>query len=138
MQSVATTKTLLEKRAELVLDLEGLQAAIRRIVKQLEGVDSTLKLFGHEPDSTKIMRQNHRGENARIVLGIMREAKRGITSEEVADKVIIQRKLDTQDRELRLAMIKRVRGCLAHYRRKGLLKAKENKDSRLEWSVAGS
>jgi len=137
MQQVATLRTLLEKRSELVLDLEGHQDAIRQILKQLEGVDSTLKLFGHEPDQTKIMRQNHRGENARIILGIMREAKHPITPEEIAEKVIVERNLDSNDRDLRLAMLKRVRGCLAHYRRKGLLKSKENKESRLEWSIAG-
>lgn len=138
MQTVATLRTLIEKRAELVIDLEGHQEAIYRILKQLSGIDSTLNLFGYEPDADKIMRQHQRGEIAKIVLGIMRVATRPITSEEIADMVMVKRNLDADDRDLRLAMTKRVRGCLARYRRKGLLKSAENKHSLLEWSVAGS
>ena len=138
MQPVATLRTLIEKRAELVATLEGHQDAIYQILKQLNGIDSTLKLFGHEPDADKIMRQHNRGEIARVVLGIMRVAERPVTSEEITDMVIAKRNLDAGDRDLRLAMLKRVRGCLGRYRRKGLLQSKENKHSLLEWSVAGA
>lgn len=138
MEVVATIRSLVQKRALLIGELESHQTAIREILKQVEGIDSTLLLFGHEQDSSKLLRQSARGEIAKILLNALRESKRRLTVEELAQRIIRDRKMDGDDRLVVRNVMKRTRGCLNHYRRKGILQSWENDFGRLEWSLAGA
>jgi len=136
MQHIATIKALTEKRTDLNDQLDKHQAAVRQIIQDIDHVDATLKLFGIEKDRDKVLRQSYRGEVAKIILGAIRDARRGLTSEELAQRVLIERHSNPDDKKLVANIIKRIRGCLQHYRRKGVVVSRENDAGFLEWSVA--
>lgn len=133
--SKATIKSLAEKRSELVRQIEEHQAVIRQLNGDIDSIDAALRLFGAPVKTHETVYPRFRKELARTVLGMLRDAGGPMTAHTLAEKVLLARQISPDDVKLVKAMRARIRGCLMHYRQKGLLVSRENVHSQLEWSV---
>jgi hypothetical protein len=128
-----TVSGLIAKRAEIAGQIEVAQIELRRLIANLDHVDATIRLFA--PDlatetirSKRPMPPQHqalRGEVKRTVLDTMREARRPVTTAEIATKVLSARMLPATDPELRKLFVRRVGQCLHMMRGKGIVRALE-------------
>lgn len=128
-------KTLSDKRADLVRQIEEHQAAQCQLELDIESIDAAMRLFGSPGKSLEATYPRYRKEVARLVLSTLRDAERPMTTLEVAERLIIARQADLSDDNLVKTTQRRVAGCLRHYRRRGVLVSRENIRGRLEWSI---
>ena len=135
MENAHLINSMMEKRAELLREQDAHQAAIRRINVDLEALDATLRLFGAGTPVHKAILPSYRREVARIVLSVLRDSPIAMTAQALAKHVLIERKVNPDDVTLIQAVTKRVRGCLQHYRRKGVVVSRENNAGILEWTI---
>lgn len=135
---------LVRKRAELAGDIENGQAAVMRMIRELEGLDATIRLF--DPDyrveeiRPKAFRPpedwSKRGEMTRIILDILRQAAEPLTSRDIALQLIAERALDTSDEKLCRLMVKRVGVALRLQRDKGVVKSDQGTGLYMVWKLA--
>lgn len=134
---------LVRKRAEVAGQIEHNQLALRKLIAELDHIDATIRIFEPSIDvgqiPSKPVPPRHaafKGEVTRIVLKMLREAQRPITSREIAEQLMRERGLDPQDRELSVLMVKRVCACLRNHRFKGTVTTAPA-DGRLQgWALA--
>jgi hypothetical protein len=134
--SKATIKSLAEKRNELVRQIEEHQATIRQLNSDIDSIDAALRLFGAPVKTHETVYPRFRKELARMVFGMLRDAGSPMTAHSLAEKVLLARQISPDDAKLVKAIRARVRGCLQHYRDKGMVVSRENVHSQLEWSIA--
>ncbi len=134
---------LIAKRAELAGKIEQAQRDLRKLVIDLDAIDSALRIFDPEIDATGIKPKpvavaHHafRGEITRLVLDTLRAANGPVTSRDLALKVMAGRGLPTGDKALERLMIKRVGACMRTLRRKGLVKEEMIAGRFMSWSNA--
>lgn len=134
---------LVRKRAELAGDIENGQAAVMRMIRELEGLDATIRLF--DPDyrveeiRPKAFRPpedwSKRGEMTRIILDILRQAAEPLTSRDIALQLIAERALDISDEKLCRLMVKRVGVALRLQRDKGVVKSDQGTGLYMVWEL---
>jgi hypothetical protein len=135
---------LVAKRAELAGRIEHAQRELRKLVIDLDSIDSALRIFDPEIDAQGIRAKpvptaHHafRGEVTRIVLDTLRIAKGGpVTSREIALKVMAGRGLVPGDAGLERLIVKRVGACLRQLRRKGLVKEELIAGKYMNWRAS--
>ena len=141
-QDEHTVNGLIRKRAEIAGRIERLQDELRSLVIDLDNVDHTLRLF--QPDialediKPKPLPPRHeafRGQVTRIVLTTLRNAKKPLTSQEIAQRVMAERGLDTANSRLLKVMVKRTGACLRHWERLGKLKKEPGPGQFKLWSM---
>jgi hypothetical protein len=128
-----TVSGLIAKRAEIAGQIGVAQIELRRLIANLDHVDATIRLFA--PDlATETIRSKRpippqhqalRGEVKRIVLDTMREARRPVTTAEIASRVLSARMLPATDPELRKLFVRRVGQCLLMMKRKDVVRIVE-------------
>lgn len=131
-----TITALTKKRADLVLEMERLQTALRGVNIDIDHVDKALRLLGAPLPAQAKVTPRLRKETARIILATLRETGRPMTSVELTERVMIERKISPSEHDLIVKIKARVRATLAHYRRKSILVSKEKAVGLLEWSIA--
>ena len=131
-----TLKALSEKRAALVREIETHQSAIRQLNSDIDSVDAALRLFGAPMPTKETVRPQHRKETARLIFDALREATGPMTVRALAERILLARQISPEDATLVRAVSTRVRGCLQHYREKGLVVSRENVNAHVEWSLA--
>ena len=90
---------LVRKRAELAGDIERTQADIQRMIRELEALDQTIKLFDADYQIEAIRPKTfrppkdwaNRGEMSRIVLNVLRQAAEPLTTRDVAFQFMKER-----------------------------------------------
>ncbi|MDR3500671.1 MAG: hypothetical protein P4L72_15760 [Parvibaculum sp.] len=135
---------LVRKRAELAGDIENGQAAVTRMIRELEGLDATIRLFdpGYRVEEIrpKAFRPpedwSKRGEMTRIILDILRQAAEPLTSRDIALQLIAERALDQSDEKLSRLMVKRVGVALRGQRDKGVVKSSQGTGLYMTWELA--
>lgn len=128
MERPNTVAGLVAKRGEIAGQIELAQIRLRRLIADLDAVDTTIRLFAPELATETIktrkldppQHQAMRGEVKRIVLDALREAQGPITTAQVAEKVMSARCLPTGDPELRDLFGRRVNACLVQLAKKGV------------------
>jgi hypothetical protein len=120
-----TISALIRKRAEIAGQIENLQGQLKKAVLDLDNVEATLRLFAPTIDMTAIgarrvstVHHAFRGEVSRIVLEILREATAPLVTGTIAERVMVERGLDTGDVALRRIIVNRVSACLRHWEKK--------------------
>lgn len=111
---------LVKRRAQLAGDIEAAHASLRKMVTDLESLDTTILQFDPsyrvEFIKAKAFRPpkdwSNRGEMSRIVLSILRQAAEPLTSRNIALEMLVERALDKNDQRLLRLMSKRVGGAL--------------------------
>lgn len=128
MERPNTVAGLVEKRGLIAGEIELAQIRLRRLIADLDAVDTVIRMFAPELATETIktrkpvgpQHQAMRGEVKRIVLDALREAVGPITTAQVAERVMAARGLPASDPELRDLFGRRVGACLQQLRLKGL------------------
>jgi hypothetical protein len=121
---------LIKRRAQLAGDIEAAHDALRRMVQDLENLDTTILQFDPsyrvESIRPKAFRPPkdwaNRGEMTRICLSILRQASEPLTSRDIAYQLLTERALNRDDQRLLRVMRSRVACALRLQRDKGVVK----------------
>ena len=134
---------LIAKRREIAGQIEHLQDQLRQHVIDLDHVDAAIHIFDPSIELLEIKsrpvpprHQAFKGEVTRIVLATLRNAKRPLTTAEIAQRVMAERGLDTENARLVKLIGKRTGACLRHWERRGAAAKARNSDSQfMQWSA---
>jgi hypothetical protein len=117
---------LIAKRAEIAGQIEHTQDKLRQLVIDLDHVDAAIHIFDpaielQEIKARPVPPKHHafRGEVTRIVLTALRNAKKPLTTFDVAQRVMAERGLDTTNARLLKTIGKRTGACLRHLQKQG-------------------
>ncbi|OJU94726.1 MAG: hypothetical protein BGO06_22305 [Shinella sp. 65-6] len=138
-----TIKGLLRKRAELAGRIQAFHEEAGRLIADLDHIDRTLRIFDPEIDFQELPvrllpppNAAFRGEFQRSLLEMLRGTQRWQTTDELAVKVMVQRRMNETDRALRVLVRKRVGHALTRLRRKSVVVSrKAGKGSLLAWKL---
>lgn len=118
---------LTRKRAEIAGQIEHTQAALRKLVIQLDSIDAAIRIFDPQADLAMIAPKAYpprhaafRGEMMRFVMGALRIAEEPVTSRDIALEVMKGRGLNPDDAELSITIRKRVGACLYKLKQQGV------------------
>lgn len=138
-----TLSGLIRKRAEIAGRVEHMQDQLRQLVIDLDNVDATIRLFDPDIDLAEIKpkplpprHHAYRGELSRIILTTLRNAKKPLTTREIAQRVMAERGMNTADERLLRLMSKRTGACLRDHRIRGTVKSERGKGQYLFWQQA--
>jgi hypothetical protein len=135
---------LVRKRADLAGEIERTQTALQSMIRDLENLDATIRLFDAdyqvEAIKPKAFRPPedwaHRGEMTRIILDTLRQAAEPLTSRDVAVALMQARALDATNVKFLRLMTKRVGVALRLQRDKGVAKSNQGPGQYLTWEIA--
>ena len=133
---------LTRKRAEIAGRIEHNQLELRRLIGELDHLDSTIRIFDSSIDigrnKSRPVPPRHaafKGEVTRVVFDCLREAIGPVTSRDIALRVMTGRGLNCDDRELSVIMVKRVCACMRVQKKKGLVKNAPHAGGLLGWEL---
>ncbi|MEX0851813.1 MAG: hypothetical protein WD036_00805 [Bauldia sp.] len=135
---------LVKKRAQLAGDIENAQTDLQRMIRDLENLHATIRLFDADYDIPAIKPKSFRppdnwskrGEMTRIILNVLRQASEPLTTRDVAFQVMAERALDTGDVRLLRLMTKRCGVALRYQRDKGLVRSAQGPCQYHTWEIA--
>lgn len=134
---------LLKRRIELVAEIEQAEERLRLIIADVSGLDTTIRLFDSdykaESMKSKQLRPHRewtgRGELIRIVLDILRQAAKPMTTTEIACGYMKKRELATGDRGLFQIIRRRVGDALREQRHKGTVRSQQEPGQQMLWEI---
>jgi hypothetical protein len=99
---------LVKRRAELAGEIEATHARLRKMIDDLEKLDSVILQFDPQHDVEGIKPKAfrppedwaHRGEMTRTVLSILRQSVEPMTTRDIALEMLVTRALNIQDQRL--------------------------------------
>jgi hypothetical protein len=135
---------LVKRRAELAGEIEATHERLRKMIEDLEKLDSVIlqfdpthqveairpKAFRPPPDWAR------RGEMTKAVLSILRQAAEPMTSRDIALEMLVTRALDKDDQKLLALMTKRVGVALRMQRLNGIVRSEHGTGQYMVWEVA--
>ena len=134
---------LISKRREIAGQIEHTQDQLRQLVIDLDHVDAAIHIFDPSIELEEIKsrpvpprHQAFKGEVTRIVLATLRNAKRPLTTAEIAQRVMAERGLETNNAQLLKTIGKRTGACLRHWRVKGIVKSVDGPGRYNVWELA--
>ena len=135
---------LTKKRADLAGEIERTQHALRKLVIDLDAIDSAIRIFDPNADIASIKTHHYprkhaafRGEMMRFVMDALRTAKgRPITTKEIALNVAKGRGLREDDHDLLNTLRKRVGACIFKLKRDGALREVEGTGDLKQWGLS--
>jgi hypothetical protein len=138
MRDTFTIAGLRRKRGHLAGEIEAAERAIARQRALLANLDAALMLFDTTGDPSLIpaVRPVRRGsvfrhgEQTRLALSALRNAKRAMSVKDVTECVAAGRGIDPQDCPLRLILERQVRDALMRMTRRGVVFRFEGKPVR--------
>ena len=135
---------LIRKRAEIAGRIEHTQTALRQFIIDLDNLDATIRLFKPDIDLEEIQPKpfppRHaafKGEVSRVVFETLRQSNGPMTAQQLAQRLMAARGLNTADKRLVRTIGKRVGSCLRHHRAKGTLRSMQGKGPHLLWEIVG-
>lgn len=137
MAELLVIQTLKDKRAEILGRIQAYEAQIAAAKHDLAHVNATIRLFT-EPEKQRARYMiSHgffrKGEIAEICarhLGVEGE----MTTRELAERVMVERKLDSSDATLRNSVVFKVVQALRHARRRRLVRMVEKRKGMCVWA----
>lgn len=133
---------LTRKRAEIAGQIEHNQLSLRHLIAELDHIDAAIRIFNPSIDIAAIRSKpvppRHaafKGEVTRIVLRSLRHAATPLTSRDIALRLMTERGLNPDDRELSVIMVKRICACLRVQKRKGLVRNAESLGNLQGWEL---
>ena len=135
---------LVKRRAELAGEIERTHEALRKMVIDLEHLDSTIVQFNPDfvPEAirAKTFRPpadwSKRGEMTRVILSVLRCASEPLTTRDIAYQLLVERALDKHDQKLAHLMTKRVGVALRGQRDNGVVRSLEGPGQYNLWELA--
>ena len=134
---------LVKRRAALTGEVEAIHARLRTLLAQLESLDATILQFdpAHRVEAIrpKSFRPPsdwaNRGEMARVVLSILRQASEPLSTRDIALEMLVTRAMDPSDQRMLRLMTKRVGVALGNQRAGGAVRALPGPGIMLLWEV---
>jgi hypothetical protein len=134
---------LVKRRAELSGEIEATHARLRKMIDNLEKLDSVILQFDPEHNVEGIKPKAfrppedwaHRGEMTKACLSILRQAVEPMTSRDIAIEVLMNRALNTEDQKLLALMVKRVGVALRLQRNNGVLRSLTGPGQFMLWEI---
>lgn len=139
-----TISGLLKKRMEIVGEVHALRERMGVLTNDLESLDRTLQVFGHEDHSDSReelpavrtrMVLFHKSELQQHLLRVLREASEPLSSRDLAVRFVTADGRDRYDKRLLLDIIKRVGKAIGTLRGKGLVSGRRDARGRYVWQV---
>ncbi len=135
-----TVYGLVRKRSEIAGLIEHYQDQLRQLAIDLEHLDATLRLFAPDIDLSTIKAKklppahaaNH-GQLARFILEALKDAPKGLTSVQLAEAFIAERRIHAPDKATVSLIRKRVSYCLRYQRKRGVLRSEPGPGRLLVW-----
>jgi hypothetical protein len=120
---------LIRKRAEIAGQIEHTQAALRKLVTELDAIDAAIRIFDPTADISSIKTRAYpprhaafRGEMMPHVMGCLRAASEPVTSRDIAVVVMKARGLNPDDADLSVTIRKRVGACMWKLKQSGYVR----------------
>jgi hypothetical protein len=134
---------LVRKRAELAGDIERTQMDLKRMIRDLESLDATIRLFDADYQVEAIKPKTFRppedwakrGEMTRIILDVLRQAAEPLTTRDIAFQLMTERALDTSDDKLLRLMTKRCGVALRGARDRGVVRSSQGTGQYMVWEI---
>lgn len=122
------THALIRKRAEIAGRIEAIHAEAARLVVELDHLDASIRIFEPQIDFSDLPikplpppNAAFRGEFSRSLLTMLRGTQHWQTTDQLAVKVMVIRRMNEHDKALRRTVRVRVGEALARLRRKGMV-----------------
>ncbi len=127
----------------MALEIEETHERLRKLVRDLESLDSTIVQF----DPTMIVEAikprafrppadwSKRGEMSRLILSVLRCAAEPLTARDIAFELIVERALDKTDQRLIRLMSKRVAVALRHQQDSGVVRSHQGPGQYNLWEI---
>lgn len=138
-----TISGLLQKRADLFGEAEGIRDRLAEIKNDIAAVDRVLLSLGYAGDlDAQMPRQKRqvifgRGELTRAILGELRGADGPVTSREIAQAIIAISGQDARDRKYVSDLTKRVSKALRSLREENVVRSSIDTKGNVMWAVRG-
>ena len=133
---------LIAKRAELAGKIEHAQDQLRQFVIDLDHIDAAIHIFDPSIELEEIKsrpvpaaHQAFRGQVTRIVLTTLRNAKKSLTTQDIAQRVMAERGLDTANVRLVKTMTKRAGACLRGLQKQGAVSRQPGPGQFMLWEL---
>ena len=134
---------LVKRRAELAGEIEATHERLRKLIDDLEKLDSVILQFDPQHDVEGIKPKAfrppedwaHRGEMTRTVLSILRQAVEPMTTRDIALEMLVSRALNKDDQRLLALMVKRVGVALRIQRNNGVVRSASGPGQFMLWEV---
>ena len=134
---------LIAKRAEIAGQIEHTQDQLRQLVIDLDHIDASIHIFDPSIELQEIKARPvppklhaFRGEVTRIVLITLRNAKKPLTTQDIAQRVMAERGLDTANVRLLKTMTKRAGACLRSLQKQGAVARQPGPGQFMLWEMA--
>ena len=131
-------QTLKEKRAEILGRVAAYEAQISAAKHDLAHVNATIRLFTEPEKQRARYMVSHgffrKGEIADICVRHL-EVDGEMTTRELAERVMVERKLDASDTTLRNSVVFKVVQALRHARRRKLVRMVEKRKGMCVWAA---
>lgn len=136
---------LVAKRAEIAGQIEHTQDKLRQLVIDLDHIDASIHIFDPSIELEEIKarpvppkHQAFRGQVTRIVLATLRNAKKPLTTADIAQRVMAERGLDTANVRLLKTMTKRAGACLRNMQKQGAVARQPGPGQFMLWELQSS
>lgn len=134
---------LVKRRAELAGEIEATHAKLRKMIDDLEKLDSVILQFDPEHNVEGIKPKAfrppedwaHRGEMTKACLSILRQAVEPMTARDIAVEMLMNRALNAQDQKLLALMVKRVGVALRLQRNNGVVRSLTGPGQFMLWEI---
>ncbi len=144
MENTFVLTGLVKKRAELAGDIENAQVALQQMIRDLESLDATIRLFDADYQVEAIRPKtfrppsdwSKRGQMTRIILDVLRQATEPLTTRDIAFQLMRERALDIADVKLLRLMTKRCGVALRLQREKGVVRCEQGPGQYMIWEIA--
>ncbi len=144
MENEHVLSGLTRKRADLAGEIERTQHVLRKLVIDMNAIDSAIRIFDPNADLGSIKPHHYphkhaafRGEMMRFVMDTFRAAQgRPVTTKEIALAVAKGRGLREDHAELLNTLRKRVGACIFKLKRDGVLREVEGTGDLKQWVLA--
>jgi hypothetical protein len=144
MADTHVVSALKEKRIQVASQIEALQGQLRQAVIDLDHVEAALRLFDPNVDLAALpprkvapVSYDTKGDTGRIILETLRTATKPLSTEQVCQAVMVERRLDTNDKALCRTMMRRTNANLKHWAKKrGLIRSMPGPGQQLLWESA--
>jgi hypothetical protein len=134
---------LVKRRAEIAGQIEAVHEQLKKLLADLEAIDSALGVFDPSIVAETIKPKAIRppsdwasyGQTSRIALNILRSSSEPLTTRDVALQMLVERALNKDDQRLLRLMTKRVGVALRHQRDQNIVRSSQGPGMFMLWEI---
>jgi hypothetical protein len=132
-----------QRRVELANEIDQTQNRLRQMIADIDGLDIAIRLFDSDYRAQPVNSKNtssyddltRRGDTARLILDILRQANQPLTISDIAIAFVANRGLDVGDRRLIQIIKERVAKSLRKQRSRGTVCSRQGPNEQVLWEI---